>query len=179
MVYKILLLSLLSISSIFSNETASKNLENLKSFNADFIQKVTNESDKTIEYKGEVFIKNSGKVLWKYNTPIIKNVYVINNIVIVDEPELEQAIYTTLQSGIDMIKLLKEAKEIKKNIYQAKLYENLYTIEVKEDKINSISYKDELANKIIISFENAKQNIQIDDNIFNFLAPDFYDIIKK
>ena len=175
MVYKILLLSLLSVLSMF----ASIDLAKLKSFNAKFVQKVTNESDKTIEYKGEVFIKNNGKVLWKYNAPIIKNVYVINNIVIVDEPELEQAIYATLEDNIDMIRLLKEAKQIEENRYETKLYNTLYTIIIKDNKIESISYKDELENKILISFINIKQNIDINDNIFNFLAPDYYDIIKK
>ena len=50
---------------------------------------------------------------------------------------------------------------------------------IKDNKINSISYKDELENKILISFDNAKQNIDLNDDIFNFLAPEFYDIIKK
>ena len=179
MVYKILLLSLLSISSMFASTITSIKLENLKSFQANFVQKVTNESDKTVAYKGELFIKNNGKVLWKYNTPILKNVYILNNIVIIDEPELEQAIYSTLEDNIDMIRLLKEAKKINENKYQTKLYNTLYTIMIKDNKINSISYKDELENKILISFDKAKQNIDLNDDIFNFLAPEFYDIIKK
>ena len=179
MVYKILLLCLISISSLFSSVSASTNLENLKSFKADFIQKITNESNTVIEYKGEVFIKNNGRVLWRYNTPILKNVYIINNIVIVDEPELEQAIYSTLEDNIDMIKLLKDARKIEKNKYETKLYNTLYTITTKENKIKSMFYKDELENKILISFENVKQDIEIKDEIFNFLAPEYYDIIKK
>jgi len=179
MIYKILLLCLLSVSSMFSSVIASNNLENLKSFKANFIQKIANESNKVIKYEGEVFIKNNGRVLWKYQTPIIKNVYIINNIVIVDEPELEQAIYTTLEDNIDMIKLLKEAKKVAQNKYETKLYNTLYTIKTKEDKIESLSYTDELENKVLISFENIEQNIELNDSIFNFLAPKDYDIIKK
>lgn len=179
MVYKILLLCLISISSFQLNASDSKKLESLKSFQANFIQKVTNESNSVIEYKGEVFIKNNGKVLWKYSTPILKNVYILNRIVIVDEPELEQAIYSTLEDNIDMIKLIKEAKEIEKNKYETRLYDTTYTIMTKENKIKSLSYKDELENKILISFENVKQDIELEDEIFNFLAPEDYDIIKR
>lgn len=176
MFYKILLCSLLGISALSSSLGG---LENLESFEADFSQKITNEEKKTLEYKGKVFIKNNGKVLWKYETPIIKNVYVINNTVIIDEPELEQAIYSNLEENIDMIKLLKKAKKIDKNTYETKLYSTLYKITTKNEKISSLSYKDELENSILISFTNISNNRNIDDKIFNFLVPKNYDIIKK
>ena len=175
MVYKSLFILILSISSLFG----AIKFDELKSFRANFVQKITNESNKTIEYKGKVFIKNNGKVLWKYETPIIKNVYVLDNIAIIDEPELEQAIYTTLENSIDMIKLLKNANKIEENKYQTSLYNVNYIINIKNDKINSLSYVDELENKIVISFLDAEQNIEIDDGLFKFIAPDFYDIIKK
>jgi outer membrane lipoprotein carrier protein len=175
MVYRILILVIVFVSSL----SASINLDNLKSFKASFTQTIMNETNKTIVYKGDVFIKNSGKVLWKYKTPIIKNVYVINNVAIIDEPELEQAIYTTLENSIDMLKLLKEAKKINENIYQTNLYNRNYMITMKEDKIYSLSYVDELENKILIVFNEAEQNIEIEDDLFQFLPPDYYDIIKK
>jgi len=175
MVYKFLVLVMLFVSNVF----ASSQLENLKSFEAEFIQSVTNESKKTIEYKGKVFIKNSGKVLWKYETPIIKNVYVLDNIAIVDEPELEQAIYTTLENSIDIVKLLKDAKNVGENKYEAELYGNKYNIFLDENKIKSLSYSDQLENKILIEFSKSKENIEIPEEIFNFLAPEHYDIIKK
>lgn len=175
MVYRVLLFTLIFASSLI----ASTNLSSLKSFKADFTQIVVNESNKSIEYKGEVFIKNSGKVLWKYKTPILKNVYLINDQVIVDEPELEQAIYTKLEQTIDMIKLLKEAKKIDKDLYQANLYEIDYFITLKEGKIRSLAYKDQLANRVSINFSNIEQNIKISDEIFNFLPPKYYDIIEK
>ncbi len=175
MVYRNLLLVLLFASNIFG---ATK-LEDLKSLKANFIQTIISQSNKTIEYKGELFIKNSGKVLWKYQTPIIKNVYVINNVVIVDEPELEQVIYTTLEKNIDMLKLLKEAKKIDKNKYLATLYEVEYLIQMNENKISSLSYKDELENKIVITFLKSEENIEIKDEIFQFLPPKYYDIIEK
>ncbi len=175
MVYKLLVLVMLFISNVF----ASSQLENLKSFEADFSQLVTNEANKTIEYKGKVFIKNSGKVLWKYETPIIKNVYVLDNIAIVDEPELEQAIYTTLENSIDIVKLLKDAKKIKENKFEAELYSTKYIIFLENDKIKSLSYSDQLENKILITFHNSSQNNDISDDIFKFIPPEYYDIVKK
>ncbi len=175
MVYKILIVTSLFISNVF----ASIDFDKLKSFEAEFIQTVTNESQKTIEYKGEVFIKSSGKVLWRYKTPIEKNVYILGNIAIIDEPELEQAIYTSLEKSIDIIKLLKDSKKIGDDLYKAKLYEVDYFITLKDDKISSLSYKDELANSISIDFSKIKQNSEISDSIFTFFPPDYYDIIKK
>lgn len=175
MVYRILLLIGLFISNIY----ASENFNELKTFKAEFTQLVTNESKKTIEYNGEVFIKNNGKVLWKYKTPIIKNVYVIENIAIVDEPELEQAIYTSLEKSIDILKLLKDAKKIDDNLYKASLNDVDYFITLKENKVSSLSYKDQLANSISINFSKIEQNSEISDELFIFLAPDYYDIIKK
>ena len=175
MVYRILLITGLLVSSVF----ASMKLDELKSFKADFTQEVTNESNKTIEYKGEVFIKNTGKVLWKYKTPIIKNVYLVDNVAIVDEPELEQAIYTSLEKSIDIIKLLKEAEKIDTDLYKSTLYNVNYFITLKDGKIQSLAYQDQLANRIAINFSSIEQNKDISDEIFKFIPPQEYDIIKK
>jgi len=175
MVYRFILVTTIFVSSVF----ASINFEELKTFKSEFTQLVINESGKTISYKGEVFIKNNGKVLWKYKTPIVKNVYLIDDLVIVDEPELEQAIYTKLEKEINMLKLMKEANKIDKDLYKANLYNTNYFITIKDDKIKSLSYQDELSNKISINFSDPEQNVEIKDQIFIFLAPKHYDIIEK
>lgn len=175
MVYKLLIFTMI----LFSNIFASTQLEKLKSFEADFVQLVMNETNKTIEYKGKVFIKNNGKVLWKYETPIIKNVFVIENIAIIDEPELEQAIYTTLENSVDIVRLLKDAKKVDENRYETELYKVKYIIFLENNKIKSLSYKDQLENKIMITFSKQKQNAEISEDLFKFIPPDFYDIIKK
>ena len=175
MVYKVLIVTLVFASSVF----ASINLEELKSFKAEFKQTVTNESNKTIEYKGSVFIKNTGKVLWKYKTPVEKNVYVLDDLAIVDEPELEQAIYSKLEKAINIISLLKNAKKIDEDLYQANLYETNYFITLKDGKVKSLGYKDQLENRIAIDFSKIEQNVEISDEIFEFLPPKHYDIIEK
>lgn len=159
---------------IWANE-----LENIKTFEADFEQSIINSSNKEIKYNGKVFIKDSSKVLWKYETPIVKNVYIIRDFAIVDEPELEQAIFTSLNKEINILKLVRTAKEIKTDVYTTTMYDVQYTINIKQKKIDSIQYQDELENKVTISFTNVAQNQNIDDAIFKFKAPKGYDIIRK
>ena len=62
---------------------ASNDIRDLDSFKASFVQVITSNSQNKIEYKGEVFIKKSGKILWKYKTPVVKNVYINNDFAIV------------------------------------------------------------------------------------------------
>ena len=100
---------------------ASSDIRNLETFKANFTQVITSSTNNIIEYKGEVFIKKSGKILWKYKTPVVKNVYIINDSAIVDEPELEQAIYTELDSEINIIKLLNNAKKSSDNNYSTNI----------------------------------------------------------
>lgn len=175
MVYKLFSVTLILSSFLF----ASFNKDELKSFEAKFLQKVTNESGKTIEYRGDVFIKNSGKVLWKYYKPITKNVYILEDLVIVDEPELEQAIYSKLEKSLNIINLLKNANKLDENLFEATLYEVKYLIKIQNEQITSLSYKDELSNKVTIDFSEINQNDDISDDIFRFMPPKNYDIIEK
>jgi len=175
MVYKFLL----TIIVLFSNLSALDNLDKIKTFQANFTQTVTNESNKTISYEGKVFIKNNNRVLWKYITPIEKNVFLLNDIVIIDEPELEQVIYTKLKEELNILKILKDSKKLSKNTYESFFYNRKYEIIVDNNKIKKVSYKDELDNSIVISFSNVVQNSNIPKDLFRFIPPSYYDIIKK
>ena len=154
-------------------------LKDIKTFDANFQQKIINPSKKEILYKGHLFIKEPNYILWQYKEPVIKNVYIINNFAIIDEPELEQAIFSRLQDEIDILELIKTAKKIDENRYLAKIYDVNYTLTTKDNKIQKIEYKDALENSVIISFTNVVQNEEIDDEIFKFLPPEHYDIIRK
>jgi outer membrane lipoprotein carrier protein len=158
---------------------ANLDMKNLKTFEANFEQSIKSNSGNEISYLGNVFIKNSGKILWEYKTPIEKNVYVLNNFVIIDEPELEQAIYTTLENEINIIDLIKGSKKVDENTFLASIDEIKYFISLEKGKINTISYTDKLDNKVLISFNAVKQNENISDDVFKFDIPDYYDIIRK
>ena len=177
MFYKLIIATtLFCIASIASND-----IKDLDSFKASFTQVITSNSENKIEYKGEVFIKKSGKILWKYKTPVQKNVYINDNFAIVDEPELEQAIFTQLESEINIIKLLNTSKKIDDNTYNTNIDDVDYLIKTSKsnDKIEFINYKDKLENKVEIKFSNVIQNGEISDDIFKFTIPEHYDIIRK
>ncbi len=160
---------------------ASNDIRDLDSFKASFVQVITSNSQNKIEYKGEVFIKKSGKILWKYKTPVVKNVYINNDFAIVDEPELEQAIYTQLESEINIIKLLNGSKKVNENSYTTNIDDVDYLIKTSKDdnKISYIKYKDKLENDVEIKFTNVAQNGEIQDEIFKFVVPSNYDVIRK
>ena len=158
---------------------AASDIKNLDSFKANFTQNITSSSKNVIEYVGEVYIKKSGKILWKYKTPIVKNVYINNNVAIVDEPELEQAIFTQLESEINIIKLLNNSKKVDNSTYKTNIEDVDYTIKVTGDRIDEIIYKDKLENNVQIKFSNVSQNGEISDEIFKFTVPTSYDVIRK
>jgi outer membrane lipoprotein carrier protein len=177
MFYKLIIAFMLfCVSSIASND-----IRDLDSFKASFVQVITSNSQNKIEYKGEVFIKKSGKILWKYKTPVVKNVYINNDFAIVDEPELEQAIYTQLESEINIIKLLNGSKKVNENSYTTNIDDVDYLIKTSKDdnKISYIKYKDKLENDVEIKFTNVAQNGEIQDEIFKFVVPSNYDVIRK
>ena len=175
MFYKLVFI-VMFVLSLFSQASM---LENIKSFDANFEQKIINPSQKEILYKGHLVLKEPYYILWQYKEPILKNVYIINDFAIIDEPELEQAILTKLQNEIDIISLIKNAKEISKNKYLANIYDVKYNLFTKDGKIERIEYKDALENSVTITFFSVKQNIEVDDEIFKFLPPENYDIIRK
>ena len=175
MFYRLLFIAMFFLA-LFANANI---LKNIKTFDADFEQKIINPSQKKILYKGHLFIKEPYYILWHYKEPVLKSVYVINNFATIDEPELEQAIFSKLQNEIDIIELLKTAKKVDENRYLAKIYDVEYTLITKDNKISKIEYKDALENSVTITFSNIIQNREIDEEIFKFLPPEHYDIIRK
>ena len=177
MFYKLMVASMLfCVSCIASND-----IRDLDTFKASFFQVITSNSTNKIEYTGDVFIKKSGKILWKYKTPVVKNVYINNDFAIVDEPELEQAIFTQLESEINIIKLLNSSKKVNENSYITNIEDVDYLIKTSpsDNKINYIKYKDKLENDVEIKFSNVVQNGEISEQIFKFTVPEHYDVIRK
>jgi len=161
---KALTIIFLTFCYVFSDSSTS-----IKTYQASFVQTVTNNSGKVIVYNGLVYIKQPNKMLWEYKTPIEKYVYMNKLKIIIDEPELEQAIYTELTNEINLIDFLNNPD----------LVDDKYTLTFKNDKLISIKYSDEMENNIEISFANIKVNQNITDQLFQFIAPLDYDIIRK
>jgi outer membrane lipoprotein carrier protein len=141
----------------------------INTFEANFIQSIISPQNKTIKYLGKVYIKHPSSMLWQYKTPIVKNVYMNNKSIVVDEPQLEQAIYTTLTNEINLINFLNNPKLVDKK----------YKLFFKKNLISAIAYNDEMGNNINIKFVKILTNKNIPDQLFQFIAPLQYDVIRK
>ncbi|KGI55116.1 membrane protein, partial [Campylobacter sp. MIT 97-5078] len=62
--------------------------------------------------------------------------------------------------------------------YIAKYEQITYTIKLKNDEISSISYKDDLDNKVLIELSNQKRNTLINEEIFKVKIPANFDILR-
>ncbi|MFT7859571.1 MAG: LolA-like outer membrane lipoprotein chaperone [Sulfurimonas sp.] len=160
------------------SSAAFANITDLSNFQADFKQTITDEKNKQVVYQGNMQASKPSYALWTYTKPINKTVYVLRNKVIMVEPELEQAIIKTIDSNFDFFSLLKSAKEIKKDLYEATFNNIKYTIHTKGLEVESIDYVDEFENRVNIVFEKQKTNEGVDINLFNPYIPKGFDIIR-
>ena len=166
-----LILGLTSLLSAFS--------QNLKTFSADFEQRITDENKQVISYKGHVWADKANQALWLYNSPISKKVYIQGGDVKIVEEDLEQVIIKRLSKDIDFFALLKEAKKVDSETYKAIYLDNTYTVSVEGDKIERISYVDTFANKVEILFTAQKRNLKIDNKVFSYTIPDDFDVLRE
>jgi len=150
----------------------------MKTFEADFIQEVTNDKGNVLSYKGHVVASKPQFALWKYNSPNNKQIYINASQATIVEPEIEQVIVKEIEGDFDFFKIIKNAQKKEDDTYVAKFQNTSYTIVLQNSNISSISYKNELDNNITINFSNQKKNTTIDFNIFNAIIPSDYDIIR-
>ena len=147
------LLSLL----LLASSLLSASIELPGNFQADFIQKVTNTKNKEITYRGKVRFSDETLFKWSYKEPTQKEVCTDGSELLVVDHDLEQVSAYRISNGINIAKIVKQAKPHSKNIYVA-VYENKkYTIQVDtQQKLHSIAYYDDLDNKVQILFKHMK-----------------------
>jgi outer membrane lipoprotein carrier protein len=150
-----------------------------KTLQCDFNQTITNDENTTITYTGSFYATNQKKALWVYKTPVEKKVYFKSNKVAIFEPELEQVIITTLKSSPNITQIIKEAKQISKDLYSTVFDDTKYFIKTKDGKISSISYKDKLENRVKITLSNVEKNTILDDALFEISIPKDFDIVTQ
>jgi len=161
---------------LYSSGFAS--LNEIKSFEADFIQNVVDEKNKKLSYSGHVVAKKPQDAVWNYISPITKTIYITKSVITIVEPELEQAIVKSIRSSFDFFSMIKDAKKVDENSYLATFKESKFTIIMKNKLIKSISYIDEFENSVKIIFENQKQNKEINKELFTPNIPIGFDIIR-
>ena len=94
------------------------------------------------------FILSKDQAYWSYDTPSKKEIYI------------------------------KKASLIDKDKLVAK-YDNInYTIKLNQEQIQSISYKDEFENDVIINLNNQIKNPKINSDVFKAKIPQNYDIVR-
>ncbi|MDD2791521.1 MAG: LolA-like outer membrane lipoprotein chaperone [Sulfurimonas sp.] len=152
--------------------------DKIDSFDAEFIQSVTDDKGKTLTYKGHISASKPQNALWSYKEPIQKDVFINSHQVTIVEPEIEQVIIRSIDSSFDFFNMIKNAKEIKKGVYEARYESKIFTITTNEAIIESISYLDEFENRVKILFLNQVQNKEIDKKIFTPKYPLDFDVIR-
>jgi len=172
---KLILSTLVVASSLLSAELA-----NLKTISSSFTQLITNSSHNTIKYYGKMFAKKQNNLaLWVYKSPVEKKIYYRDGNIVILEPDLEQVTFAKLNKVPNIITILKTAKKISKNKLVAKFNKTTYTITVSGDKVQRISYRDEMQNNVSIRFTNVKTNRFLSDDLFMYEIPAGYDVLKQ
>ncbi|RLA74159.1 MAG: hypothetical protein DRG11_05930 [Epsilonproteobacteria bacterium] len=151
----------------------------IKPFQANFSQVVTNTQGKKLRYSGQIYTNKDKNILWQYKIPTIKNIYVSINQVIIEEPLLEQAIYTAIEGGLSINGILSSAKKIGANRYKSTLQGTTYFVKIQKNKILNINYNDKFGNKVYIGFHDIKTDPKYKRGLFVFRAKSSYDIIRK
>ena len=152
---------------------------NFSSFQADFIQQIDDESKKIVKYYGKVYAKKPKTALWRYTKPIRKDVYINDNAVVIVEPELEQVIMRHINGDFDIFSLLKQARKVGKNRYEANYKKTLFTLYFDGKNIQKLVYKDSFENLVTITFSNQKYDIKFDPKLFDPKYPKDYDLILE
>jgi len=168
-----LILSLL-ISSLFSFG------ESLQSFEANFVQTITDETGKVLTYKGKMHTKRPNFVLWDYTYPprAAKKLYMDEKRAVLVQPMLEQATISNIRSGMNFFEILTSAKRIDETHFKARYQKIDFLLKEENGVIISLSYEDELENKILIVFSKQRQNRLIEDSLFVPKVPIDFDIIR-
>jgi outer membrane lipoprotein carrier protein len=171
----------LVLGSFLLSSTISANNLHITSLETDFTQTIVNDQNSKITYRGKMYATSAkNQALWEYNSPIEKKIYYKGGKeLVIIEPELEQVIYAKLDKVPNILKLLQSAKKISENRLQTRFNGLTYTIETHGNKIEKISYVDEMQNSVIISFVNEKVNGTINSNKFTYTIPADYDILEQ
>jgi len=169
---KLLLLYFTFVSLLFAS------FENINSFEADFIQTITDDKNKILNYEGKVIASKPYNAVWNYSKPITKNVYINSNSITIVEPEIEQVIIKDITSSFDFFHMLQNAKKITDNSYVTEFNGKKFSLIVRDKLLYSISYIDEFENLVKIIFSNQKYNQKIDEQRYVPLFSLDFDIVR-
>jgi len=169
---KILIATILTVSCF-------ADLKSINQFEADFTQKIIDDNNKAITYKGHIEASKPQFALWKYTDPIHKNIYIQDNRIVIVEPELEQVIYKKVDTNFNFFNIINNAKKLSKNSYEAHYNEKKFLITMKNATLESITYRDDFDNLVTLYFTHVSINKTIPFSHFQPKIPADFDIIKE
>ncbi len=173
-------LKLSLLSGLFISSTMLANTLNIHTLESNFRQSITNDQNTKIVYTGKMYAsQKKNQALWEYNTPIVKKIYYKGGKLVIIEPELEQVIYAKLNKVPNILQLLHNAKKSADGRLKTRFNGITYFIKVSGNKIEKISYVDEMQNKVVIVFSNERVNHHIDNSRFAYVIPEDYDILEQ
>ncbi len=142
---------------------------------ADFEQKVTNEHNQTLTYKGKMSFIAPDKTRWDYTFPSPKSVCSSKNSIVIIENDLEQA--TVYKSGdhIDIKRVFQNAVKTGRQRYETEFAGNTYTFTLQQGKIKTLSFTDALHNRSEITFFQTRYDAP--PAPVRCLIPDGFDVI--
>jgi outer membrane lipoprotein carrier protein len=160
--------------------------DGIKSISSDFTQIITSSEGDLLKYEGTFQALNDGSdnfALWIYKTPIEKKIYFTNNRVVMIEPDLEQAVITSVEEIPDMSSILNKAlntngnKQTNKDV-NVTILDVTYNIFFENNTPTKISYTDKLDNKIDVLLKNTNLNINIYKLTFQVEIPEGFDVVR-
>ncbi len=150
-----------------------------KTLKADFEQTIVNEQNSTILYTGTLYIKKPDKILWQYDSPIKKSIFINKYNVTVYEPDLYQAVIFKQQKELNPIKMFKESKEVSPTERISEFDGNTIHINLDNEKVKSLAFRDKVDNDVTIRFISYKKNQKLEDRLFVFEPGEDVDIIRQ
>ncbi len=150
------------------------------SLSATFVQKVKTPQKKTVRYTGDLLLNRSREFRWHYARPARRDICGDGRRVRIIDHRLQQVVVYKVGSLLDMMQLLKRAKQYRKDIYLAKYHGTQYTLKIDaRGQVEQIAYKDKMDNVINIRFSHVQyRNDSIASKKLVCPVPKSYDVVK-
>jgi outer membrane lipoprotein carrier protein len=143
-----------------------------------FKQTVTNDQNRTLTYSGILHMKVPSHIVWEYQTPVVKKIYIAKKHVTVYEPDLLQA--TIFKSGKELnpITIFNESKQVDTTTRKVLFDKREIVIKHNKKEIESLHFLDEVENRVAIRFTHYNYTPTFNKDFFIFYPDSETDVIR-
>ncbi len=147
---------------------------------ATFIQKVTTPKKKVVRYTGELLLNRSREFRWRYKTPTKREICGDGDRIRVIDHRLQQVVVYKVGSLLDLMQLLKRAKQYRGDLYVTRYHGVQYTLKLDpKGQLEQIAYKDNMDNVVNIHFHNVHYgDVPFSAKRLRCPVPKTYDVIE-